>query len=187
MIEFNSCFKTIINESPLYHQLDYSKELNDKKLNQLYCNTIKQLFKLIDNFQGLDVYVHEDHHINTWFFIRGNDVKATIKFLIDNDTFYSFGLWQGKLSKNLIWDIITKYIALNYSSIVSDNIMNQLGKNFWKKLLLFYYNRGKRITVIYDRKTEVDYAPRDFEKYFKSQIQTKTLEVPNLWVFKIYF
>lgn len=190
MIQSFNDFYQLLFESPLYTNAIYLEVLNDQIQNKAFAKTAID-YPSFDRINDINIKIHDfPGPLKTLLFIKDSEIKATMIYNVIDNEFYTYGIWQSRATPKLIWDFITNYIPKKYKAVYSDNVMNQLGKKFWKKLLNYFMQNNYKMVISYKdnrRIQEEPYLSESFEDYFKSQTTDNGVVLNSNKIFKVYF
>lgn len=192
MGKFNELYNQILFvESPQYHDANFNKDMQTLEVNTKRAQKTIQDSKKIDIFKNNDVFVREytgDPDRLTYVFIQDNTINAEIEISQKRTNTFTLGVWQYNKPENKGFArlVFLEFLPKYYNSIVSDMVANKLGKEFWKKLLQDCINRGYKVTVL-EKQKELEYKPKEFEEYWKSNIVNDSTVMPGEKLFKITY
>jgi hypothetical protein len=177
-----------VGEKPLYINLD-DLQVNNNVLASITQDNPNK----IDKFEIYDVYcsVDKQTRYDTFYFINNGIIEALVSVDDEDGIGYTKTIAKRNIPENktLARDIFLNYFPIVYNSIVSDEYMNHLGKNFWKKLLdsALAKNYSAKV-LISNTGEERNYNPEEFESYWNSKSEPIIRRPsPTRMLFKIYF
>ena len=180
--------KTVLNtkplfESPMYHEAEYFKKLNDIKTNHPFALEIIENEKFIENvnIDGSEYRLFRNitDGIVTDLFISGKEgheqVSSFVKYTPKGNIIEIKGLWQIDFVIGLVRGLIKNYYSKHYSVLKSDSVANGKGKKFFQNLAKYYIQQGKKVTVSIKNK-DVPYDMNNADSYWKSSNDVQSAE-----------
>lgn len=183
--------EVLISESPMFVDRELSSNLNDKIENKQLLQKCLDNGKLINKFENWDVYQINESDDMFFSFVQNNVVDAYAEFSKKDDTFKSYKVTQRKdeNTKGLLRKAFLNYFSNLFPNVILDHTANNLGKEFFRKLMNQAKQRGLKTTIVNEvTKEEIPYEEDLFDKCWSAVFSDKgQLALPMNILFKIYF
>lgn len=175
MREFDRIFTSLsfFVESPDYYEGGiFERQMNNEELNKQALQKMFPSLKELEPFKDRQVFVKDHKHYGpenkTFYLVKEEIIEGAIEIEERKVNNFCLGVWQRKVSNNkgLMRDFFVNYLPKIYSNIVSGKTANKHGFKFWKKLLDYFAENNKKVTVLNGPKDEEPYESSNFEQYW---------------------
>ena len=104
----------------------------------------------------------------TFYLVKEDTIEGAIEIETRKGNNFCLGVWQRNVpsNKGLLRDFFVNYLPKFYKTVVSGKTANKYGMQFWKKLLDYFINADKKVTVLNGPTHEESYESSKFEQYW---------------------